>query len=113
MIEPTNEYAEAFRRAERGYWAALGHDVPEDGPTVAEHGRAAYRAGLAAAFELVERHLRDREHIVDLNAAEVARLREWLARPNGSHGRGRVHFNAVEGGGVMVRTHPYRYRGTS
>lgn len=50
----------------------------------------------------------DREHTVDVPAREMARLREWMARPNGSITFGRVGFDAVEGGGILVRTRPFR-----
>ena len=55
----------------------------------------------------------DREHIVQLGDHERQALLEWLARPNGSHvvvGK-RVIFEAVVGGGILVRTQPYRYPG--
>lgn len=57
------------------------------------------------------------EHVVWLSRAEVVALRAWLDHPNGAHGvrwpekdvsdflRGtRVVFEAVEGGGLLVRT---------
>lgn len=58
------------------------------------------------------------EHIAELNRTDTAALREWLVRPNGAHvvpqkPRGvphsstRVVFEAVEGGGILVRTHNY------
>lgn len=50
----------------------------------------------------------DREHIVNLNAQGAARLRAWLARPNGSLTEGRAAFESVSGGGIMVRTRPYQ-----
>lgn len=42
-----------------------------------------------------------------LSAAETARLRAWLAEPNGSFGDGRVSFDAVAGGGIMVHVRAY------
>ena len=47
------------------------------------------------------------EHITELNPGGVDKLRGWLVRPNGSLTMGRVTFEAVEGGGVLVRTLPY------
>lgn len=49
----------------------------------------------------------DREHIVELGRAQRETLIEWLQNPNGSHRAGRVTFEAVEGGGILVRTDPY------
>jgi hypothetical protein len=51
----------------------------------------------------------DREHVVELSRAQVARLISWLQASNGSLTLGpRLSVNAVEGGGVLVRTEPYR-----
>lgn len=49
------------------------------------------------------------ERIVQMSARDTDLLRSWLEWPNGSFsaGRGRVTFEAVEGGGVLVRTLPY------
>lgn len=49
----------------------------------------------------------DREHLTELNPCGVDRLREWLARPDGALSMGRVTFEAVAGGGILVRTKPY------
>lgn len=49
----------------------------------------------------------DRQHLVDVPARSMDALREWLARPNGSFMAGRVSFDAVEGGGILIRTRPY------
>lgn len=53
----------------------------------------------------------DRAHWVDIRYPDMARLRKWMERPNGSFiATGwRVVFDAVEGGGIAVRTDPYRY----
>ena len=48
------------------------------------------------------------EHIAELNAPELARLRDWLTRPNGAWTSGRVTFDAVEHGGVLIRVSAYR-----
>lgn len=58
MIDPTAEMGAAFHAAWCAYWTALGHETPEGGPTVAEHGRAANLAGLAAVLAIVERDYR-------------------------------------------------------
>jgi hypothetical protein len=50
----------------------------------------------------------DRQHIVTVPPGEMAGLREWMERPNGSLRIGRVTFEAVEGGAIWVRTDPYR-----
>lgn len=53
----------------------------------------------------------DREHIVQLSDAERVALIEFLKSPNGSHRTGRssrVCVEAVVGGGVLIRTRPYR-----
>jgi len=50
----------------------------------------------------------DREHIVQLNREETQRLRTWLERLNGGISLGRSTFEAVEGGGILVRTKPFR-----
>lgn len=58
------------------------------------------------------------EHIAELNRDDVARLRDWLETPNGGHRvpqkpRGvpysstRVTFEAVQGGGILVRMYDY------
>lgn len=74
--------------------------APDQAADVAER---IYRSVLA-------RVIGDREHIIQLNAAETADLRAWLVRPNGSLGDGnRMTVDAVEGGGILVRTRPYSY----
>lgn len=52
--------------------------------------------------------LADREHIVGIRADRMDDLREWMQSPNGGHPVGRVTFESVEGGGIWVRTRPYR-----
>ena len=47
------------------------------------------------------------EHITELNPGGVDKLRAWLVRPSGSLSMGRVTFEAVEGGGILVRSRPY------
>jgi hypothetical protein len=47
------------------------------------------------------------EHIVELNSRETTELAGWLLHGTGSHRVGRVTFESVEHGGVLVRTDPY------
>lgn len=53
----------------------------------------------------------DREHVIQLSATEVEAMRRWLERPSGSlpGDHPRLSMDAVEGGGVLVRTRPYSY----
>jgi len=69
----------------------------------------AFRAGVTARG-----HVRKPgPHYVQVTAADTERLRQWLVHPNGSSPRvgpptSRAHFDAVEGGGIAIRTDPYR-----
>lgn len=78
-------------------------------------------AGIAAAEEvaravhrsLLARVIADRDHHVQLNGAEVADLRAFLASQpmSGSAWIGqRLTVDAVAGGGLLVRTRPYAYQ---
>jgi len=49
----------------------------------------------------------DREHVTELNPAGAGKLRAWLEHPSGGLSMGRVTFEAVSGGGILVRTAPY------
>lgn len=51
---------------------------------------------------------RDREHIRTVTRDEMDRLRKWLTYPNGSCSLQNVTFEAVEHGGIWVRTRPRR-----
>lgn len=65
-----------------------------------------YRATLA-------RIIPDREHIVQVNSAGVTEMIMWLTSVprSGSVWIGdRISLNAVEGGGILVRTHPYAHQ---
>lgn len=54
------------------------------------------------------------EHVITISSAEREKLLAWLGRPNGSLGvAARVTFEAVEGGGVMIRTRPWKPGGTT
>lgn len=49
------------------------------------------------------------EHIVTISSEDRERLLKWLAAPNGTlSAAGRIRFEAVESGGVMVRTEPWK-----
>jgi hypothetical protein len=48
------------------------------------------------------------QHIVPVLPGDMDALRGWLANPSGSLTCGRVTFEAVENGGILVRTWPYR-----
>lgn len=49
-----------------------------------------------------------REHIVQLCRQDRIALAEWLLNPNGSFKpHERANFEAVENGGLLVRTLPY------
>jgi hypothetical protein len=60
-----------------------------------------------AAIAEVRREPPEREQIAILNAADTARLRAWLAKPNGSFTTGRATLESVAGGGIMVRVRPH------
>jgi hypothetical protein len=48
------------------------------------------------------------ERIAQVAAHHVDVLKSWLEDPNGSMSTGRVTFEAVEGGAILVRTRAYR-----
>jgi hypothetical protein len=50
------------------------------------------------------------ERVVILSPADTARLRAWLASPDGPFRSGRVGFDSVENGGIMVRMQPNQHR---
>lgn len=50
------------------------------------------------------------DHLVELSEEDRRQLVAWMKRSGGSLIFDRVTFDAVEGGGVLVRTEPYRYR---
>jgi hypothetical protein len=47
------------------------------------------------------------EHVVELNARQLAALRTWLVRPNGGWCAGRITVESVEHGGILIRTRPW------
>lgn len=72
--------------------------------------RAAEDVARAVHRAVLVRVLADRDHIVQLNSAELAQLRRFLTEPNGSHRAGdRLSVDAC-GGGVLVRTRPYTHQ---
>lgn len=44
------------------------------------------------------------DHLIELNPSGVNRLRKWLGHPGGALTMGRVTFESVAGGGILVRT---------
>lgn len=50
-----------------------------------------------------------REHIVQLNPDQRQSLQTWLKHPNGSLRLGRACFEAVQGGGILIRTDAYAW----
>ena len=50
------------------------------------------------------------EHIVQLTNDQRVDLIKWLKKPSGSHRTGtRSSLEAVVGGGVLIRTSPYKH----
>lgn len=84
---------------------------PEDSRslfTVAQEvAEAVYRAVLA-------RVIPDREHTIQMSSTDRRSMLAWLERPSGAWSpdgsNTRVSLNAVEGGGVLVRTRPYAFQ---
>jgi hypothetical protein len=67
--------------------------------------QAVHRAVLA-------RVIADRDHHVQLSSTDRRSMLQWLERPSGAwttDNPSRVTLNAVEGGGVLVRTRPYAH----
>lgn len=55
----------------------------------------------------------EREHIVEVFPIDMAKLRAWIAAPNGGLALAdwRLILEAVEHGGILVRTYPYGTKG--
>lgn len=71
---------------------------------VKEAVRAVYRAVLS-------RVIADRDHHVQLSRTNRLDLLNWMDRPSGSWtGDSRVTVNAVEDGGILIRTRSYAYQ---
>lgn len=74
---------------------------------------AAENVATAVHRSVLARVIADRDHHVQLNSSDRRSLLAWLERPSGSwhsDGPSRVTVDAVEGGGVLVRTRPYSYQ---
>jgi hypothetical protein len=90
--------------------SASYEDLVRGGVTwLKECARAVHRA-------LLVRVTGDREHLVQINDRERRALLEFAACPGGSwHPEGnqeaarRLSVDAVQGGGLLIRTRPYRY----
>lgn len=50
----------------------------------------------------------ERDHTVEIFPENMDRLRAWMESPNGALCSARIIFESVEGGGILVRTSPYR-----
>jgi hypothetical protein len=84
-----------------------------------ELGRSGMGAVETVAKEvhraLLARVIGDREHLVQLNDRERRALLEFAQRasgswrPEGQESGRRLTVDAVEGGGLLIRTRPYRY----
>lgn len=74
---------------------------------LAELQKVVLRASPEVVAAMLKSYPMQHEHIVQINNDERMKLLEWMARPNGSHPIGRVNFEAVAGGGLLVRTDPY------
>jgi hypothetical protein len=82
-------------------------------PFLGDRTAETFQSGREDAADELEDWLRhhpeaqDHEHVTELNPGGTDKLRAWLARPRGSLSMGRVTFEAVAGGGILVRTRPY------
>ena len=65
------------------------------------------RASPGHVEEMLNAYPAQHDHHVQLSASDRAQLLAWLADPNGACIFQRVTFEAVVGGGVLVRTKPY------
>lgn len=73
--------------------------------------RLRFQAWLQAHDERIRKKERQ-SHVVELSADQVASVRNFLEKPNGSFNLGlpaRIVFEAVQGGGALVRTCPYGF----
>lgn len=76
---------------------------------LAELQKVVLRASPEVVAAMLKSYPMQHEHIVQINNNDRMQLCEWMASPNGSHRIGRVNFEAVVGGGLMIRTDPYDY----
>jgi hypothetical protein len=65
------------------------------------------RGDIAARVRSLVAGALQHEHQVQVTAADSARLTAWLRHPTGGLYLGRACFEAVEGGGILVRTRPW------
>ncbi len=76
---------------------------------LAEMRKRLERASPACVEAMLKEYPMQHEHLAQINLEERMRLQEWMKSPNGSLRFGRVCFEAVVGGGILVRTDPYDY----
>lgn len=105
VLHPDDDHVEIRMGSNR--WLVASGNYDELGRSgmakMEEVAEAVYRATLA-------RVIADRDHHVQLNSAETTDLIQWLARvPRGGSVwvSERLSLDAVQGGGVLVRTRPY------
>lgn len=91
-----------------------GHEVARANHD--EHGWEGMELSVSTAEAVhravLARVIADRDHHIQLSSAQVTELTMWLARVPRS-GSVQIHdrltVEAVEGGGILVRTRPYQY----
>lgn len=93
ILDPVVEVLMAFLRA------SVSPEESDQGATLGDWARR--------LIEVAPRE-RQREHIAELSRGERMGLLSWLQAPNGgcTLGQPGVTFEAVEGGGILVRTRP-------
>lgn len=73
---------------------------------------AVERAVREVHRRILFRVIGDRDHIVQVDQSDRMKFWEFLKRPSGSLPLGnRLTVEAVQGGGILVRTRPYSYQG--
>jgi hypothetical protein len=100
-----NDPDERARKAYEAYEESLGISRRASRPSwdeLPDRDRQAWRAAIALPAVLASG-----QHVTGLDAAGAARLRAWLAAPDGVLDLGRVAFEAAESGRVLVRTRPW------
>ncbi len=71
----------------------------------------AEQVATAVHRAMLGRIIGDRDHHVQLNQTDRLDLLAFLDRPSGSWASGRVTVDAVDNGGVLIRTRPYAWQG--
>lgn len=116
LHEPNGSLRLEIREDDSEHWTMLvgGHEVAAANHD--EHGwsgMTAMRDTAEAVHQAVlARVIPDRPHHVQLSSSDRRSLMEWLERPSGSwisDDGSRVTVDAVEGGGILVRTRPYSF----